>query len=532
MSYILGANAGSRGEESCAKEIETTYLDNLGSYANMFDIKTYDSMEIYAVDIYTDVTKEIFYQIYTKPNSFKDNGGLRDLSVWTLLKEGSVIGRGFGNGTAIRDFDVGNLTIDAEETVAFYITLNTTDLRYRNISGEMPLATAGDIYTQNEDMEIHVGISIGEYPLRRNSTFFYDQRVWSGTLHYIVDRPCPSSTPSILPSNPPSEFASGTPATLGNSEVSAESQYLTTAISQSPSFVPSFVPSFIPSFAPSLSTSSSPSFPDITVRPDLQTVNKNSCYQSDTLVTPLNGTTGAYGSIFSVTSKEETLEITTLSFHTDFSGGNVTAIVYTKIGDFVGYENDPSAWKRISQSTFRGSGSGHGSTISKDEFESVLLYPMETASFYVTLTTADLRYSRPDTLELGDKIVSNRYLDVNAGYGLADYPFASEFFIYSPRLFNGIVHYDRGSDIGSACLSNTNVTYIFNIVHSKGVAESEIFQLVANRCDEVARGLMVSNDELRNFREEYNMSLDIASARRSDGKEGLYDGFLFAFNRL
>mmetsp|Transcript_10762 Transcript_10762/g.15845 ORF Transcript_10762/g.15845 Transcript_10762/m.15845 type:complete len:841 (+) Transcript_10762:245-2767(+) len=497
----MSSNSWSMGgspsvEESCVLELETTYKDNLGSFANMFDIVTYHSIDLYALEIYTDIVEDIFYAIYTKPNSFKEDGAMNDLSVWTLVKEGSAKGRGFGNGTPIRDFDIGNLTIDANETRAFYVTLNSTDLRYRNITGEMPDAKVGDMFAKNEDLGLQIGISVGEYPLTSNTTYFFGERVWSGTMYYNVNRPCPSRAPSMVSSDAPS--GSVAPSILSAIPSLIPSITPTTIISSSPSLVPSFAPSL------------TPSFPDITIRPDLTTENGDACHQSDSLVTAFDAGTGAYGSMFSVTSKEETIQVTTLSFHTDYGGGNVTAIVYTKIGDFVGHENEPSAWTKISQSTLRGSGKGHGSTIRKDDFQSVILYPNETVSFYISLTTADIRYTKLDGVELGDSVASNSYLDINAGIGLADYPFASEYFIYSPRLFNGIVHFDRRS----ACLSETNVTYSFNINHIVDVRESELFELVANLCDQVARMLMVSDDKLTNLRVEHDMSLDMASAKK------------------
>jgi len=441
--------------ESCPRSIETTYKDNLGSYGNMFDIMTDQKIELFGIDIYTDAIKDVFYEVYTKPISFTDEADEAKwkMSGWTLLKAGVVRGKGVGEGTPIRDFPGGNMIIEAGKTTGFYVTLNTTDLRYRNVQTDIPFISVGDRFVFNEDLQVLVGVSVGGYPLTESTTYF-GKRGWSGALHYTSDLPCPALT-----------------------HITEEPSVSTTSI------------------------------------PDLKALTGTDCLQNRVLLTNYDGGTGAYGSMFTVTAKEEPISITSLSFHTDNSAGNVTAIVYTKGGNFVGYEHDYSVWRKISKSTLQGSGAGHGSMIEPDNFESVLLFPHETISFYITLTTADIRYGRDENAILGKPVASNDFLDLNAGVGLADYPFATEFFIYSPRIFNGMVHFRTGS----SCLPEQNITYIFNINHPSDVAESQLLKFVTNRFEEITRMLVLSDTELHLLHLEHNMTINTAFAEKRDG---------------
>ena len=144
----------------------------MGSYGNMFDIKTLGGeISIYAMDIYVDVMKFVNYEIYTKPNSFKDDNGKLSLQPWTLVKKGYLMEAGRHEATPIRDFSLGNLTMAPNEVRAFYLTLDSSDLRYRNIIEEMPTAVVGDIYFDNEDIAVYVGVSIGGFPILTGAPF-------------------------------------------------------------------------------------------------------------------------------------------------------------------------------------------------------------------------------------------------------------------------------------------------------------------------------------------------------------------------
>jgi hypothetical protein len=147
--------------------------------------------------------------------------------------------------------------------------------------------------------------------------------------------------------------------------------------------------------------------------------------------------------------------------------------VFTKNGNFVGFEHVPDAWRQISESVLIGEGAGFRTQIPYEDFEAVNMQPHETRAFYITLTTADIRYSQTN-VTLGEPVAADEFLSVNAGAGLADYPFASKAFIYEPREFNGAVHFEAITE----CRPTGNVLYYFNVHHMRDLSKAELTQRV------------------------------------------------------
>ena len=262
-SFTVGPDAA----DGCLAELETTYDDNLGSYGNLFNIVTRKPIKLFGLDIYTDRFTPVRYELYTKSNSFQDEGGSSSLAPWSMLSNGTVTGQGFRKGTPIRGFDI--LDLPADTTQAFYITLTTPDLRYRNTQSDLPDAVVGDPFSSNEDLEIQIGMSVGQYPL---GPALFGPRLWSGTVHYTQDQACPSSAPterqssspstqptvlsSSTPSTSPTERASSTPSVKPVTNQASSSQQPSIA---GPTSIPAIVQSDTPTTKPSLSPSKIPS---------------------------------------------------------------------------------------------------------------------------------------------------------------------------------------------------------------------------------------------------------------------------------
>ena len=490
--------------QGCVNQLTTTFQDNLGSYGNMFDIYTYESLELYGIDIYTDQNSTVEYEIYTKPNTFKEDNGKENRTAWTLLIQGSAIGQGRRKPTPVRGFQA--LIIPFHTTMAFYVTLTTPDIRYRDIRTEMPNAQVGDVFTKNDDLEIRVGVSVGEYPM---ATSFFGRRAWSGTLHYVLENSCPSTAPSPAPSRTETFQPSSTQPSLPPSmlESLTPSQRESLAPSQRESLTPSEQESLSPSQKESMTPSQWPTsqesmFP--TSEPT-QLVAKflGPCTEEGTINTSVEGGTGAFGSMFTVTSHNSSLKITTLSFHTDFTEGPITAQVFTKIGDFIGFENLPDAWLQIADSTLIGEGAGLRTQIPTSDFDAVNMYPHETRAFYVTLTSADIRYSRTN-VTLGEPVAGNEFLSVNAGAGLADYPFANKFYLYEPREFNGAVHYNSTVE----CLPTNDVVYAFHVHHSPGMREVDLTRRMNNNVHKTIQGLFETDPTLLENEANHHLRLE------------------------
>jgi hypothetical protein len=221
------------------------------------------------------------------------------------------------------------------------------------------------------------------------------------------------------------------------------------------------------------------------------------------------------GNMFTVTAKAKTpIKITTLSFHTLNQEKDVTVIVHTKQGDFVGFEESTPGMEGNFRSVHEGSWPGVREPNPFQDFEPVFVYPNETVSFYITLKTAEMMYSIANGT-LGSAVASNEYLQVNAGVGVADFPFASEYFLYYTRAFNGVVHYSSDA----RCLPMMNITFALNINYSSDLPGSDLNRLVADNVEMTARKLMDMDSRLLEYAMKYKVSVvDSAIAVRAQGK--------------
>ena len=322
-------------ENGCENDISTTFDNNIGSFGNMFDIVTYNSsIHLQGFQFYTDKLEPVMYEIYTKEGSYVD--GIF-LSNWTLLGKGTVNGLGSGRGTPVRNFST--LNIPQNVTQAFYVTLSTADIRYRDITAELPGALPGDVYFQNEDLEIQIGVSVGTYPM---STTFFGPRLWCGSLEYTANHECPSVAPSLQPSK-----------------------------------TPSVAPSLFPSTAPTLGV------------PDF-----GNCTNISIIETTKEGGTAAFGSMYTTSTFDEPVSILSLDFYTPITAV-VTVQVYSKHGDYKGYEADEAAWRKITDATLRGGGQGSITQIPEALFDAVHMLPNQTRAFYVTMSTPDCSTLEP-----------------------------------------------------------------------------------------------------------------------------------------
>jgi hypothetical protein len=498
----------------CDSMLTTSFDDNIGSFGNMFDVTTHESsIEVYGMNIYTDVKDLVSYEIFTRSGSFqegmeginpsvplnmtesdnvdalKGNSNLTNVEYmsilnWTLVKRGTAVGKGNHKGTLIQGFVP--FTIPRNSTQGFYITLTQPDLRYQSIQKSNPDAKVGDIYFDNEDLDILIGVSVGTYPA---STVFFGPRVWSGTIFYRAERECSSSNPSSTPSTTLSFSPSGSPS-IGPSKF--------------PSHQPSYSPTLFPSSSPTNKPSETPSR-DISYYPSgspsmLDSSMLGNCTEKSSLSAPLEGGTKSYGAMFTVTSLKK-VGISTIDIHVS-EKKEILVEVYTKIGDYKKFAENPDSWRLVARSNIIGAGEGKLTKIPEADFDDVFMRANETRAFYVTLSTADLTYTRT-RIAAGKPFMSDSFLRINAGEGVASKLFGGSRF--SPRIFNGALHYIFKGDCDDK--RNTNVIYDFNVTALEAVEESEILQIVNESIYQTAKGLMSIDPTLRSYKLDYEMDL-------------------------
>lgn len=204
----------------------------LNSFVKMFDVSSavspneddsngedaegsmsrYKDVEIYGMDLYILNLVNASFEVYARKNT-EDTGqeymsyvaaeGQTNISThWDMIAMGKVEGRGAHIFTPI-PIDAWRKTVIIRpgEIVGFYVTVKgSPDLRYRNSS--LP---EGTIYMTDGVLNVGVGRSWGEYPLREDGTdVFFSQREFSGAFHYHIQEGlsefCDSKKPTVAPS--------------------------------------------------------------------------------------------------------------------------------------------------------------------------------------------------------------------------------------------------------------------------------------------------------------------------------------------
>ena len=166
------------------------------------------------------------------------------------------------------------------------------------------------------------------------------------------------------------------------------------------------------------------------------------CTATTSLLTSFRSDMQAYGVMFTVQSKETPITILTMEFSAMITTNDAVHImVYTKPGDYHGYQAIPNAWTRLVDLDIIPARTGRGTIIPLADFVPVLLGINDLRSFYVTLDTPNLRYTGASGVQTGKPYAQDDALQIHAGAGLLEYPFSAN--LFEPRLFNGAIHYRR-----------------------------------------------------------------------------------------
>ncbi len=124
--------------------------------------------------------------------------------------------------------------------------------------------------------------------------------------------------------------------------------------------------------------------------------------------------------------------------------GSATVEVYavTAGTSYVGNDANPSAWTLLGSAAVVGAGIGVPTPVPLTL--NVPINPAQQQGFYVTVTTGVVQYTNGTSL--GSVFASNSDIQFLEGIGKA-YPFGG---VFSPRIFNGRIHYTAGASGGFA----------------------------------------------------------------------------------
>ncbi|MCH6259461.1 hypothetical protein MLD52_23095, partial [Puniceicoccaceae bacterium K14] len=170
------------------------------------------------------------------------------------------------------------------------------------------------------------------------------------------------------------------------------------------------------------------------------------------LTTTFSSNNGYAGNMFDVTTFGNDLNITGLGVNTDANiGSNVTFSLYTKIGSYSGSETNASDWTLIDTKTFASAGEDNESFFDVSDF---VLSSNTTYGFYVDLSSYNRNTNRL-VYTNGSNTYSNADLQIDTGIGRGT-GFSSS--IFSPRTWNGSIHYEVASNTSATKVPDTTST--------------------------------------------------------------------------
>lgn len=389
-----------------SRNIMSTFSGGSGSYGNMFDVKavrevTVTHMAIHARYGPSDPAMDI--EVYTKKGTFI--GSEYGAASWTkICCSEKITGAGLAKRTMLpKSAFSSDVTIAEGEIQAFYVTGKQADIRYSKGTGFV-----GDILNGNLDIQILNGNGIGFYPFGGH----VENRPWNGIIFYDTQVPItdddgggdgPLVAAPTLPPVPPPTPVPPTPR---------------------PPTAPASTPT-VPPPAPTKPPPTPASFDGSGIDFGPTKSLKSSSF---------SGNSGSYGNHFEIIAFKP-MAIRSLDFHTDLTEATRVQ-VWTRQGSYIGYERDASAWRQVCDTVVTGKGYMNLTPIPEQYFSNVYVDKGSKVSFYVTLETPNLRYTKGDTGTSNGGI--NTDIKIYPGAGVGQYPFGSTL---APRNFNGAIKY-------------------------------------------------------------------------------------------
>jgi hypothetical protein len=243
---------------------------------------------------------------------------------------------------------------------------------------------------------------------------------------------------------------------------------------------------------------------------------QNGCVSSRSLQSPIEADTVVIGTMFTVKTFDDPINLLTMEITANPIGTSMDVEIYTKLGDYQGAENDPTQWEKVVDTAVTPAHEGRGTLIPQEDFANFTMNPHELHSFFVSLKTSDLRYKSDDNFGRGQQFVSDGYLSVNAGIGLPNYGFGTEFF--PSRLFCGIFHYTYATDC-KAPTSKASVSYSFHVeLKGNGASESEMIDEMNSLVGTSIQSIL---DNMATLRDEHVIRVErIDTAAVSESEQG------------
>ena len=159
----------------------------------------------------------------------------------------------------------------------------------------------------------------------------------------------------------------------------------------------------------------------------------------NTLVTTLSSGNNHRGNMFSIVAAN-TVIVTGFDAHPQ---GNTTIEVYYRAGDYIGFETSSVGWTLAGSSAVVAQPLGTATPV--PVYVGVTIPAGQTYSFYVTSTDISVSLNYTDGTGEGNVWSSDANISFLEGKGM-EYPFTAGGGTFSPRVWNGNIHYELPLD--------------------------------------------------------------------------------------
>ncbi len=278
LNDLLGSNLDTVGEEMIITSNLPTPSENGLSDPNpnmadaqdvvgiVFNVHSKSNVTIYitGLEFYTSMKGSLYYEIYTKDGGYNEAGTLGNLSFYTPISSGLVMGPGpcvyedssiasglddsitalgrssicpmavipmeefmvdgAGDSIDMNSTAAYSLSIPMNGTKTIYLTLASTNLLVRPVTTTNHSAIT--VVASTSHLDIHNGVASLTYPFSTNPYLFYDRTMaFIGNLRYKLEIPGHTDIPSSMPSMVISSLLSGNSTSIGDDGFSWSANY-------------------------------------------------------------------------------------------------------------------------------------------------------------------------------------------------------------------------------------------------------------------------------------------------------------------
>mmetsp|Transcript_5400 Transcript_5400/g.7796 ORF Transcript_5400/g.7796 Transcript_5400/m.7796 type:complete len:615 (+) Transcript_5400:85-1929(+) len=229
----------------------------------------------------------------------------------------------------------------------------------------------------------------------------------------------------------------------------------------------------------------------------------NDCEDELSLATKVYPDAHAYGVMFTVRSKAESLLIQTLEINHAQVQEEIRVLVYMKDGGYQNFENNATAWKQLFNSYIIPTKQEGSTLLPAREFVPVEVDANQEISFYVTLDTSSLWCSRSLAKSAGAAYIEDDNLQLFVGASLFQFPFSDQ--LLEPCAFSGRFHYKEVVDCDASVISN--VPFSFLVQHDD-MTQDALFEKIDFLLKGSISSLIRTDAEMKVFVDNMSLTFD------------------------